>query len=164
MTPYHPVFATRQALRIAPLRHLLTAAGIDLDPQVVYPEEVERAVASEGECLVLIDGQCMPPQDVLLRLRRSSPGSRLVLWTDRLTTDLLLATMECDLAGLLSSRLSDEDAAAALAGICRGERILRFDSDPLEADPIDNRRQVAEAPSFDAQWMLHGAESTGRQT
>jgi DNA-binding NarL/FixJ family response regulator len=164
MTHYHPVFATRQALRIASVRQLLAAAGIDLDPQVVHPEEVERAVASEGECLVLIDGQCMPPQDVLLRLRRSSPGSRLVLWTDRLTTELLLATMECDLDGLLSSRLSLDDAAVALVGICDGERILRFDSDASETDPVDNRREVAEAPFFDAQWMLHGAESTGSQT
>jgi DNA-binding NarL/FixJ family response regulator len=170
MTPYQPIFATRQAVRIAAVRQLLTGAGIAADPKLVYPEHLERTVAGAGNCLVIIDGEALPQQDVLLRLRRSSPGSCIVLWTERATPDLLLATLECGLHGLLSSRLPPEEASGALLRICNGERLLRFDSEsgarqrpePVTADRPS--QPVAEAPSFDAQWMLDGADSQGRET
>jgi DNA-binding NarL/FixJ family response regulator len=164
MTPYQPVFATRQALRIAGVRQLLESAGIDIDPRVVHPEELERVVMGAGNCLVIIDGQGLPGEDVLRRICRFSPDSRLVLWTDRLTTEHLLATIECGLHGLLSSRLPKAEAASALARICLGERVLRFDSDNVQPDPDTPKGQLVEPPTFDAQWMLNGAQSEGRQT
>jgi DNA-binding NarL/FixJ family response regulator len=163
MTTYQPVFATRQALRIAGVRQLLDGAGIAVDPLVVHPEELERIVMGTGDCLVIIDGQYLPGSDVLLRICRFSPGSRLVLWTDRLTTELLLATIECGLHGLLSSRLPQAEAASALGRICRGERILRFDSDNEQSDLNTPKGQLVDPPSFDAQWMLDGAQPEGRQ-
>jgi DNA-binding NarL/FixJ family response regulator len=163
MSSYQPIFATRQALRIAAVRQLLTGAGIADDVQTVYREELERVVASTGDCLVIVDGQWLPNQDTLQRLRQTSPGSRIVIWAATLTTDLLLATMECNLDGLLSSGLPPDEASYALLRICRGERILRFDSDRREFHEPDPGRQVASAASFDAQWMLHGAEPQGRE-
>jgi DNA-binding NarL/FixJ family response regulator len=163
MSSYHPIFATRQALRIAAVRQLLTGAGIAADVQTVFPEELERVVASAGDCLVIVDGQSLPDQDTLQRLRHLSPSSRIVIWTLTLSTDLLLATIECGLDGLLSSGLPPDEASYALLRICRGERILRFDSDRRAFQEPDPARQVASAPSFDAQWMLHGAESQGRE-
>ncbi len=97
------------------------------------------------------------------RLRSLSPGSRIVIWAETLTTDLLLATIECHLDGLLSSALPAEEASCALARICRGERILRFDSDRNPFPEPDPAHQVASAAAFDAQWMLHGAEPQGRE-
>ena len=164
MSLYRPIFATRQALRIAAVRQLLTGAGISADPQVVFPEELERVVSGEGNCLVIVDGQALPQVEILIRLRRCSPHSRIVIWTENLTTDLLLATIECGLDGLLSSGLPVEEACGALVRICRGERLLRFDSDRGAIQRPDVTRVVAAAPSFDAQWMLHGAESQGRET
>ena len=70
----------------------------------------------------------------------------------------MLATIECNLDGLLSSRLPPEDAAYALARICRGERLLRFDAESVSTDSVKAARKVAESPSFDAQWMLDGGE------
>jgi DNA-binding NarL/FixJ family response regulator len=163
MSSYQPVFATRQALRIASVRQLLTGAGVVADVQTVFPEELERVVACAGDCLVIVDGQSLPEQDTLQRLRSLSPGSRIVIWTATLTTDLLLATIECGLDGLLSSGLPADEACGALARICRGERILRFDSDRNPFQEPDPAREVASAPSFDAQWMLHGAEPQGRE-
>ncbi len=164
MTLYRPIFATRQALRISAVRQLLTGAGIEFDLQVLHPEELERALEGKGDCLVLMDGECLPEPDVLRRLCRLSPASRFVLWTDQLTTDMLLTTLECGLHGLLSSRLAPEEASAALVRICRGECLLRFDSDSQEIEPYHPKGQLAAAPGFDAQWMLHGAESPGGQT
>jgi len=162
MTQYQPIFATRYALRIAEVRQLLTGAGIAADPTVVHPEELERVVAGAGNCLVIVDGQSLPHVDALARLRRLSPDSCVVIWTDRLSAEMLLATMECSLHGLLSSRLPAEEAAHALQRICLGERLLRFDSAP--ESPKSGRR-VAAAPTFDAQWMLDGAaDSKGRET
>jgi DNA-binding NarL/FixJ family response regulator len=164
MTPYQPIFATHQALRIAEVRRLLTGAGIAADPTIVLPEELERAVAGRGSCLLIVDGQSMPPDDTLRRLRQSSPGSCIVIWTERLTTVMLLATIECDLHGLLSSRLPPEEAAYALRRICGGERMLRFDSEPLVPPSPRTSTAVAADSSFDAQWMLHGAaDSQGRK-
>jgi DNA-binding NarL/FixJ family response regulator len=163
MSSYQPVFATRHALRIGAIRQLLTDADIAADVQTVFPEELERVVASAGDCLVIVDGQWLPGQDTLQRLRRLSPGSRIVIWTATLSTDLLLATMECGLDGLLSSGLPPDEAAYALSRICRGERVLRFDSDRKTFPEPDPARQVAEGSSFDAQWMLHGAEPQGRE-
>jgi len=162
MTSYLPIFATREPLRIAVVRWLLTGAGIATDPQVVLPDELERAVMAAGNCLVIVDGQAAPKQDILLRLRRSSPGSRIVIWADCLTAELLLATIECGLDGLLSSRLPADEACYALSRICCGERLLRFDTDP-EAMGQSYLQPVAETASFDAQWMLHGAEPQGRE-
>jgi DNA-binding NarL/FixJ family response regulator len=162
MTQYQPVFATRQALRIAEVRQLLTGAGIAADPTVVHPEELERVLADAGNCLVIVDGQSLPQLDALARLRRLSPGSSIVIWTEQLSAEMLLATMELGLHGLLSSRLPAEEAAHALQLICRGERLLRFDSIAESPNP---GRQVAAAPTFDAQWMLDGvADSQGRET
>jgi DNA-binding NarL/FixJ family response regulator len=161
MTPYRPIFATQQALRIAEVRQLLVGAGIAADPTVVRPEELERAMAGAGNCLVIFDGEFLPSVDVLARLRRLSPDSYIVIWTERLSTEMLLATMELGLHGLLSSRLPWEEAAYALRRICRGERMLRFDSTP---EPPQQKAGVAAASSFDAQWMLHGAaDSQGRE-
>ena len=164
MNTYHPIFATRQPLRVGEMRKLLADAGIAEDPQLIHPDELEPAMHGADNCLVMIDGQWMPDQDVLIRLRSSSPRSRFVLWADRLSADLLLATMECELHGLLSSRLPAHEAASALARICRGERILRFDADSPEEAPVTSKRQLAAPQSFDAQWMLHGAEPSGKQT
>jgi DNA-binding NarL/FixJ family response regulator len=96
-------------------------------------------------------------------MRRLSPGSRIVIWTDALTTGLLLTTIECGLNGLLSSRLPPPEAAYALLRICRGDRLLRFDADPGEKKTSGSNR-LAAAAEFDAQWMLHGAEPHGRET
>ena len=165
MTVWQPLFATREAMRIADVRQLLTDAGIVSDLRVVFPEELERALAGTEDCLVLLDGRSLPHPDVLRKLRQSSPGSRFVIWADQPTAEILLATIECSLHGLLSTQLPPDEAAYALARICRGERLVRFDSDP---DPLTiprkNRRKVAEDGSFDAQWMLHGADSQGRET
>ncbi len=172
MNVYQPIFATRHALRIAAVRQLLTGAGIRKDPQVVYPEELERVVACAANCLVIVDGQSLPDEDTLRRLRRCGAGSRIVIWTDTLSTDLLLATIECGLDGLLSSALPPKEASYALMRICRGERLLRFDPDRGMVKHPDPSRRVAEAPArgpqahppaFDAQWMLHGAEPQGRE-
>jgi DNA-binding NarL/FixJ family response regulator len=164
MTFYQPIFATRQPLRISAVRQLLAGAGIDADPRVLYPEELERVLAGAGDCLVLLDGQCLPRQEVLLHLRRCSPGSRFVLWTDRLTTELLLATLECALHGLVSSRLPAEEASAALARICEGECLLRFDSAPCGMEPYLPKGQLAHNSGFDAQWMLDGAAPIRSET
>jgi DNA-binding NarL/FixJ family response regulator len=162
MTPFQPIFATRQALKIAEMRQLLTAAGIAADPTVVHPEELEPIMSGAGNCLVIVDGESLPQLDTLARLRRLSPGSYVVIWTERLSTEMLLATMELGLHGLLSSRLPADEAALALRRICLGERLLRFDSTPESPDP---GRQVAESPTFDAQWMLDGvADSKLRET
>ncbi len=163
MMPYQAIFATRQALRIAAVRLLLTDAGVTADPQVVYPEELERVVGGAGNWLVIVDGQALPQPEMLLRLRHASPGSCIVIWTDCLTTDLLLATIECGLNGLLSSELPHDEAVNALSRICRGERLLRFDSDLAAMSQSNPSPAVAEARSFDAQWMLHGVESQGRE-
>jgi DNA-binding NarL/FixJ family response regulator len=163
MTRYQPIFATQQALRIPAVHQLLTGAGITADAQVVYPEDLERVVACAGDCLVIVDGESLPDQDTLRRLRRFSQGSRIVIWTEALTPELLLTTLECGLDGLLSSELPPEEASYALARICRGERLLRFDSGTDVKKEYTPERQVAEAPSFDAQWMLHGAKSQGRE-
>jgi DNA-binding NarL/FixJ family response regulator len=161
MTAYRPILATRQALRIAEVRRVLAGAGIAADLTVVHPEELERAVAEAGNCLVIVDGEFLPKPDELVRLRRLSPGSYVVIWTERLSTEMLLATMELGLHGLLSSRLPPEEAACALRRICRGERMLRFDSRP---EPRQQNARVAAESSFDAQWMLHGAaDSQGRK-
>ena len=164
MTQYQPIFATRQALRIAALRRLLTGAGIAADPKMVYPEELERVVAEAGECLVIVDGEWLPRPDTLAFLRRHWPGSRIVIWTERLTADMLLATLEFGLYVLLSSRLPPEEAAHTLRCICRGERLMRFDPAPARCCGPTQGQPVAEAPSFDAQWMLDGAEPQGRET
>ena len=163
MSFYQPIFATRHALRIAEIRQLLTGAGIVDDLRTVFPEELERAVACAGDCLVIVDGQSLPELNMLHRLRRLSPRSRIVIWTATLTTDLLLTTIECGLDGLLSSSLPADEATCALSRICRGERILRFDSDPGGFREPEPARRVASAASFDAQWMLHGAETHGRE-
>ncbi|HUB83516.1 MAG TPA: hypothetical protein VMB03_32175 [Bryobacteraceae bacterium] len=158
-----PVFVTRQPLRIAEVRQLLSDAGNTVDPVVVFPDELEHAVAGAGDCLILIDGDSLPSQRTIGWLRQHSPGSRIVIWTEFLLPHLLLATIECNLDGLLSSHLPPEEAAGALARICRGERLLRFDSDPVSnAAPVLSR-PLADAASFDAQWMLHGAEPQRRE-
>jgi DNA-binding NarL/FixJ family response regulator len=165
MTGWQPLFATREALRIADVRQLLADAGVASDLCVVFPEELERALAGAGDCLVILDGRSLPHPDVLRQLRQSSPGSRFVIWADQPTPEVLLATMECGLHGLLSTQLPPQEAAYALARICQGERLVRFDSDP---DPLTiprkKSRRVAEDASFGAQWMLHGADSQGRET
>jgi hypothetical protein len=158
---YQPVFATREPLRIGAVRELLLAAGIAADPKVVYPDELEPVVMAAGICLVIIDGDSLPSSDVLLRLRRNSAGSRILIWAERLTTEILLITIECNLDGLLSSRLPPEDASYALARICSGERLLRFDAESVSTDSLNAGRKVAGAPSFDAQWMLNGGEPPG---
>ncbi len=162
MKRYQPVFATRQPLRIAAVRQLLTQAGVQTDTKVVYPEELERTVASSGDCLVIVDGQCPPQPDVLIRLAQSSPGSRILIWTEHLSADLLLATIECGLHGLLSSNLPPREAASALRRICCGERLLRFDPDSATSKISGPPKSMAAGAAFDAQWMLDGAESEGR--
>ena len=164
MKLYQPVLVTRQPLRIAEVRQLLSGAGNAADPIVVFPDEVEHAVAGVGDCLILVDGDSLPSQQTIGWLRRHSPGSRIVIWTQFLMPHLLLATIECDLDGLLSSNLPMEEAAGALARICRGERLLRFDSDGAPNPPAaPAARPLPDAPAFDAQWMLHGAEPRGRE-
>jgi DNA-binding NarL/FixJ family response regulator len=162
MTQYQPIFATAKPLRIAALRQLLVAAGIAEDPRAIFPEELPQALAGGGDCLVIVDGESLPPDNVLVSMRRASPGSRIVIWTDSLSPDLLRATLEFGLDGLLSSKLPLEDAAYALARICRGERLMRFDSTvPLK--PPAAGQPLADATSFDAQWMLHGVGPHGRE-
>jgi DNA-binding NarL/FixJ family response regulator len=163
MTAFQPVFSTREPLRIGAVRELLLGAGVTAEPKVVYPDELERVMMAAGICLAIIDGDAPPSQDVMLRLRRASPGSLIVIWAERLTTELLLATIECTLDGLLSSKLPPEDAAYALSRICHGERLLRFDAESVATDSVKAARRVAGAPSFDAQWMLDGGESPGRE-
>ena len=160
---YRPIFVTRQALRITAVRRLLADAGVTAELQTVHPEHLERIVTAEADWLVIVDGQAMPQADMFERMRRRSPGSRIVIWTDALTTNLLLATIEWGLNGLLSSTLPPQEAAHALLRICRGERLLRFDAESGEKKPPGSSR-VAAAAAFDAQWMLHGAEPHGRET
>lgn len=73
--------------------------------------------------------------------------------------ELLLATMECRLNGLIGSDLPPEEAAEALVRICRGERVLRYNSE-LEPLTTPNKPRTS---WFDAQWMLAEAESRGRE-
>jgi DNA-binding NarL/FixJ family response regulator len=124
------VFATRQPLLIAGVGELLQGGGLAADPQIVDPEELGRALAPAGNCLVILDGHALPARATLRELCRLAPGSFFVLWTVRPTADLLQAALECGLHGLLSARLPLEEAAQALRRICRGERLFRFDSNP----------------------------------
>jgi DNA-binding NarL/FixJ family response regulator len=163
MTFYQPIFVPRQALRILAVRRLLADTGIGGDAQVVYPEDLERIMAGARNCLVIVDGRAMPHPDVFARMRRYSPGSRFVVWTEEPTTDLLVTTIECGLNGLLSSSLPPREASYALLRICRGERLLRFDAATGATKPTHPNR-LAAAPAFDAQWMLQGAEPPGRET
>jgi DNA-binding NarL/FixJ family response regulator len=163
MIPVRPIFVTREPMRIAALRQLLFDAGIEADPVVIYPEEIERATMDAAGCLILIDGDSPPPTKSLAHLRRYSSGARIVIWTGTLAPELLLATIECGLDGLISSDLPREEAAEALARICGGERILRFDSAMPSSKRMEPPATVAAAPSFDAQWMLHGAQADRRE-
>lgn len=163
MREMRPVFVTRQPLRVGAVSQLLAGAGISSEPQLIHPDEFEHADTGAEECLVIVDGQSLSAEQSVGQLRRHSPRSRMIVWTDRLSPDLLLDTMECGLDGLLSSRLPLDEAVCALERICRGERILRFDSDASPGRPRPSAAALAASASFDAQWMLDGAESTGRE-
>jgi two-component system response regulator DesR len=131
---FRPVLATRQPLLIAGVREVLWGAGITHDPQVVHPEELDRVLTADRTGVAILDGESLPSDDALLRLRRASPHTFLVIWTNNLTARQLQSAVECCLHGLLSTRLPLEEAANALQRICRGEKLFRFDSDPAPLD------------------------------
>jgi DNA-binding NarL/FixJ family response regulator len=173
MTQYQPVFATRQPIRIARVRQLLIDAGIAADPQVVYPEDLPRVLAGASDCVLILDALSLPQPATIASLRSDRPGARMVIWAERPTAELIAAMIEFGLDGLLSSEIPLEEAAHALWRICRGERLMRFDSRNPDARNPDARNSgaassatnwpVAEVPSFDAQWMYDGADPQGRE-
>jgi DNA-binding NarL/FixJ family response regulator len=142
MTPpaCQPILATKQPLLIARVRELLRGAGIPSDPQVIHPEELERVLTATRSCIAILDGESVPDNERLLQLRRASPHSFLVVWTNSPTARQLQSAVECGLHGLLSSRLPPQEASIALRRICRGERLFRFDSEPTPLDLPKPRR------------------------
>lgn len=127
---HRPIFATRQPLLTPGIQKVLMAADIFAEPRIVAPDDLEIALEGVSPRLVILDGQSLPGIDVLKRLCSDPDGSRIVIWTVHPTAALLQLAVECGVHGLLSSRLSLDEAADALARISRGERLLRFDPEP----------------------------------
>src|ERR1035438_1661026 len=128
-TAWLPILATPHPLLIAGVREVLKAAGITADPRIVAPDGLAGTLALADRCLVLLDGQALPHRDALAQMCQSKRGSYFVIWAVQPTADLLKTALECGVHGLLSASLPLEEASRALLGICRGEKIFRFDPD-----------------------------------
>jgi DNA-binding NarL/FixJ family response regulator len=96
------------------------------DPRIVAPDGLAAILAQSDGGLAILDGHALPQSERLGQLRRSNPGWQFVVWAAQPTTDLLRISLECGVHGLLSTRLTLDEAANALRRICLGEKIFRF--------------------------------------
>lgn len=156
------VFSTRSSLFPNLFLEVLGRAGFKGDPVIVRPERLLDAVMGNPGCLVIIDGGSAPCWSRLVEIRQAAPDSPLVLCSRKITPDFLMAAFESGIQGVLSARLSVEDAVDALVRICNGEQQIRFDPPGTrvrytrlaEMGRHPAPAKAATPDGFDALWMF----------
>lgn len=144
------VFAICKYRRLVWVGKVLREAGIEAEPALLDAANLQAAVNSAEESLVLIDMRSAPSWDAIARARASAPRPRFVLCSKLVMPDHVLSAMDCGLDGVISTRLSPDEAGQTLRQILRGERQIRF-------DPVPRRTFTAIQPSntdFDGFWMF----------
>ena len=147
----HVVFATNRPLRMLRLQGVLRAAGMDCEPLVMSPRQWCDTPEAQNSCLVFLDARSAPSWQSMALARRRASNSRFVVCSPVVTPELVRSAMECGMDGVLSTRLTLEDAARALRQICRGERQFRFQ--PAAVRPSTPLPAPA-PPDFDTLWMF----------
>jgi DNA-binding NarL/FixJ family response regulator len=135
------VFATERPLLVAGFREVLRRAGLDAEPWVVEPDKLSELVPAEEKWLVMLDGDSLLPWNTMSETRLRAPKSHFVICCAATRPELVLAAMEYELDGIISTRIPVSEATDALARICQGERQFRFQ------DGLDSRAPVRPALS-----------------
>jgi two-component system nitrate/nitrite response regulator NarP len=128
------VFATDRPLLVVGFREVLRRAGLEAEPWVLEPAFLVDSLPPRESWLVMLDGESLLPWEALDEARRRSPKSRFVICCGVIAPELLLAAMEHEVDGIVSTRIPVPEATEALARICNGERQYRF-QDRLESRP-----------------------------
>lgn len=154
MLPFNNVMlVTRRPWLCGRVQEVLRRAGVDGEPVFVHDSQPLEALKQYQSCLVMIDANCVPSLYTLAQMAACAPESCFVLYTRRVTPDLLRVALEAGLHGVLSTGLPVDDAAQALTRICLGERLFRFDSSKPSSPKLPVVPPVSPA-DFDAQWMF----------
>lgn len=144
------LLATRQWALVARFRDVLRQAGFAVAPAVVLPPMLPAALIENPGSLALIDGNSNVAWRSLTAVRPASPDSLLVLCSRKVTPQLVQASLESGMDGVLSTRLPVEEAAQALLAICGGVRQLRFQPRAMVQAPAP----AVARDEFDAAWMF----------
>jgi DNA-binding NarL/FixJ family response regulator len=130
------VFATDRPLLAVGFREVLRRAGLETEPWVVEPAALAGSVRPDETWLVMLDGESPLLWDSLDAARRCAGKSRFVICCGAVTPGLVMAAMQHELDGLISTRIPVPEATEALSRICAGERQFRF-QDGFEARTPD---------------------------
>jgi DNA-binding NarL/FixJ family response regulator len=130
------VFATERPLLVVGFREVLRRAGLEAEPWVLEPTTLVNCLQPQECWLVLLDGESLLPWDALDEARHRAPNSRFVICCGAIVPELVMAAMEHELDGIISTRIPIAEATEALARICKGERQFRFE-DKLESRPTE---------------------------
>ena len=131
------VFATDRPLLVVGFREVLRRAGLDTEPWILEPTMLTASLRPQETWLVMLDGESLLPWDALDEARRRAPKSRFVICCSSIAPELVLAAIEHELDGIISTRVPVPEATDALARICNGERQFRF-LDKLESQPSES--------------------------
>jgi DNA-binding NarL/FixJ family response regulator len=130
------VFATDRPLLVVGFREVLRRAGLDAEPWILEPTALTDSLRPEENWLVMLDGESLLPWEAIDEARRRAPASRFVICCGSIAPELVLAAIEHELDGIISTRIPVPEATDALARICNGERQFRF-LDKLDPRPSD---------------------------
>ena len=140
------VFATERPLLAVGLRELLRRSGLEAEPWVVGPAALSGCVPADQTWLIVLDGEGPLFWEDLDRARLRAPTSRFVICGGAITPDLVLAAMQHDLDGVISTRLPEVETTEALVRICRGERQFRYrdgmDARSPDTPPLSHRERL----------------------
>jgi DNA-binding NarL/FixJ family response regulator len=140
------VFATERPLLVVGFREVLRRAGLDAEPWVLEPSALEDSLQAEEAWLIILDGESLQSWDSLEESRRRAPRSLFVICCGAITPELVLAAIEHQLDGIISTRIPVSEATEALARICNGEKQFRFqdtlESRTAEGPPLSPRERV----------------------
>jgi two-component system, NarL family, nitrate/nitrite response regulator NarL len=120
---------TERPLLSLNLRQLLEGAGWSASHMVLRPDELTPAIGPDTAAVVVIDSEAGMGWETLTAACLQSPGSRFVVWCNRVTPPLVQAAMQSGVHGLLSIQLAIPEAAQVLMRVWQGERQFRFDGD-----------------------------------
>src|SRR5579863_5074704 len=126
MRPSRIVFATDRPLQIAGFRELLRYAHLETELLIISPDSLQAALGPHETCLVMLDGESVLPWGTIGQARLDRPDARFVVWCSRIAPELVRASLQAGMHGMLSAELPLAEAAESLRQIWQGECRLRF--------------------------------------
>ncbi len=119
--PAKAVIITQSAVLAVGLGDMLRREGFEVILQAGEIYDLLAKVPCGERLLVIVHGESEVCLQIAIALQAKTPGSVVVLWTNRITLSSALEALESGVRGVLSTKLSADITLASLLQLCDGE-------------------------------------------